>query len=141
MECEMVAQGFERGSCLTKTHEGFGRACKVTLKYEGGRWYRLIRSAILSRPEDYYSIYQSGCNHSCLKCHSWYFTQIANGYWVSTDQIAQMVSDYELSVTVREPRKRATIIKGMKIIIRDLPFLGGFDLAFCFFGIFPPTYG
>ncbi len=108
--CRLVVQGYELGSCLTKTKEGrISKACEITLRYENGMFYRLIKSAMLSRPEDYFSIYQSGCNHTCLKCHSWYFTQIANGYWVSTNEIAEMVADYEMCVTVKEPRKRATM--------------------------------
>ena len=107
-KCEMVLQGFKQGSCLVKVGNKMEKACLATLKFDG-KWYRLIKSAILSRPEDYYSIYQSGCNHTCLKCHSWYFTQIASGYWLSTDEIARMASDYELCVTVREPRRRATM--------------------------------
>ncbi len=106
--CKMVEQGFKPGSCLVEVGGVKRRACEATLKYDGV-WYRLIKSAHLSRPEDYFSIYQSGCNHSCLKCHSWYFTQVANGYWLSTDQIAEMAEEYEKDVTVKEPRKRATM--------------------------------
>jgi len=96
------------GSCLVKVNGRSERACKATLKYDKV-WYRLIKSIMLSRPEDYLSIYQSGCNHSCLKCHSWYFTQIANGHWLSTDEIADNAREYEKIVTVKEPRKRATM--------------------------------
>ena len=96
------------GSCLVKVNGRSERACKATLKYDKV-WYRLIKSIMLSRPEDYLSIYQSGCNHSCLKCHSWYFTQIANGHWLSTDEIANNAKEYEKIVTVKEPRKRATM--------------------------------
>ncbi|MEM2282709.1 MAG: radical SAM protein [Candidatus Hadarchaeales archaeon] len=106
----MVAQGYSPGSCLVQMPDGSKRlACKETLKKEGGTWFRLIEAAHLSRPEDYFSIYQSGCNHSCLKCHSWRFTQHYSGFWVSTDELAQMAADYELTVTVREPRERATM--------------------------------
>ncbi len=108
MRCSLIDQGFEAGSCLVEVDGKFKRACEATLK-RNGVWYRLIRSIHLSRPEDYLSIYQSGCNHSCLKCHSWYFTQIANGHWLSTDQIAEIAKEYEESVTVKEPRKRATM--------------------------------
>ena len=104
----MIDQGFEMGSCIVKVNGKSERACKATLKYDGV-WYRLVKSIILSRPEDYLSIYQSGCNHSCLKCHSWYFTQIANGHWISTDEIAESAVEYEKIVTVKEPRKRATM--------------------------------
>ena len=108
MECSLIQQGFKMGSCGTRVGDHVKRACEATLKHDGV-WYRLVKSIHLSRPEDYLSIYQSGCNHSCLKCHSWYFTQIANGYWISTDQIAQRAEEYEKKVTVREPRKRATM--------------------------------
>ncbi|MFQ6074646.1 MAG: radical SAM protein [Candidatus Bathyarchaeia archaeon] len=84
-------------------------ACRGTLKKEEGQWSRVITSAHLSRPEDYYSIYQSGCNHHCLKCHSWSFSQTVHGFWASTDDLARMASDYELTVTVWEPRERATM--------------------------------
>ncbi|MCS7121184.1 MAG: radical SAM protein [Archaeoglobaceae archaeon] len=110
MMCRMVEQGYEPGKCLVKMPDNsYKPACVATLKKEKGLWYRLICSAHLSRPEDYYSIYQSGCNHDCLKCHSWYFTKIYNGSWLSTDEIAELVSDYELTVTVHEPRERATM--------------------------------
>ena len=108
MSCSLIDQGFEMGSCLVKVDGKTERACKATLKYDKV-WYRLIKSIMLSRPEDYLSIYQSGCNHSCLKCHSWYFTQIVNGHWLSTDEIADSAKEYEKIVTVKEPRKRATM--------------------------------
>ena len=104
----MVEQGYQPGSCTVEVGGVRKRACEATLKCDG-MWYRVIKSAHLSRPEDYFSIYQSGCNHSCLKCHSWYFTQKFDGFWMSTDEIAEMVADYEKIVTVFEPRKRATM--------------------------------
>lgn len=84
-------------------------ACKATLKKEKGVWFRVITSIQLSRPEDYLSIYQSGCNHSCLKCHSWYFSQKFNGEWVSSEELAVLAADYLEKVTVFEPRERATM--------------------------------
>lgn len=108
-KCNMEAQGYPRGSCATETPEGFKPACQATLRREGDTWYRLIEAIHLSRPEDYLSIYQSGCNHTCLKCHSWYFTQRAAGTWMSTDRIAKIVADYAERVTVKEPRWRATM--------------------------------
>jgi pyruvate-formate lyase-activating enzyme len=109
VSCRLSAQKLQPGSCDVYVGETKKRACEATLKREVGRWWRIIKSAHLSRPEDYFSIYQSGCNHSCLKCHSWHFTQKLSGTWMSTDQIADMVVDYEASVTVKEPRKRATM--------------------------------
>jgi len=109
MKCKLVEQGFKIGSCLTRGRDARGRACELTLKKIDGTWYRLIKSAHLSRPEHYFSIYQSGCNHSCLKCHSWKFTQIANGDWFSTKQIGLLAKEYEKRVTVWEPREKATM--------------------------------
>lgn len=105
--CRMVDQGFPQGKCMTQTSEGLKTACRATLKKPGDVWSRVIKSAHLSRPEDYFSIYQSGCNHACLKCHSWEFSQIFSGHWLSTDEIAEMCLDYERSVTFEEPRERA----------------------------------
>ncbi|MEM2959561.1 MAG: radical SAM protein [Candidatus Jordarchaeaceae archaeon] len=105
--CRMVDQGFPRGKCLTQTQEGVKPACRATLRESGGVWSRVIKSAHLSRPEDYFSIYQSGCNHACLKCHSWEFSQIFSGHWMSTDEIAEMCAEYEKTVTLVEPRERA----------------------------------
>jgi len=82
-------------------------ACKATLKYEGGQYHRVISAMHLSRPEDYFSIYQSGCNHNCLKCHSWNFSKHFNGKWYSTDEIAEECKQYEQHVTIFEPRERA----------------------------------
>ena len=108
--CKLVEQGYTISRCLTRMIDGsFKPACKATLKKEGNIWFRVIVSAHLSRPEDYYSIYQSGCNHECLKCHSWDFSQNFKGFWVSTDEIAEMASTYESMVTVWEPREKATM--------------------------------
>jgi pyruvate-formate lyase-activating enzyme len=76
---------------------------------------RLIKSALLSRPEHYFSIYQSGCNHTCLKCHSWEFSQHHNGGWYTTDQIAAVARAYERHVTHWEPRERATMYHGASL--------------------------
>lgn len=108
--CRMVAQSYERGACDTLLKDGTVKpACQATLRREGAAWYRLIEAAHLSRPEDYFSIYQSGCNHACLKCYSASFTQVCSGFWVSTSEIAEMVTEYESMVTVWEPRERATM--------------------------------
>ena len=109
-------EGFESGSCLVGS-EGerisllkplFDRACQVTLQWEGKIPKRLIKSAHLSRPEHYFSIYQSGCNFSCQKCHSWYFTQYASGEWMSPKDIGILARDYGQTITFWEPRERAT---------------------------------
>jgi len=104
----MAEQGYSPGSCLVEMPDGTRRpACQATLKRERGEWWRLVEAVQLSRPEDYLSIYQSGCNHSCLKCHSAEFTQSYRGYWASTSQLAEEATRYEDSVTVWEPRERA----------------------------------
>jgi len=106
--CNMVKQGYSKGACdVILKDNTIQPACKATLKYERGQHYRLIKSMHLSRPEDYFSIYQSGCNHNCLKCHSWEFSKYYNGKWYSTDEIAKECKEYEKSVTVFEPRERA----------------------------------
>lgn len=96
--------------------------------------FRLIKSTHLSRPEHYFSIYQSGCNLSCLKCHSWSFTQHAQGEWNSPQDIVALAAEYAEEVTVFEPTERATSFHaldlcrgcGTCIRIKLLPlFFGG----------------
>jgi len=116
IKCRLVEQGFKQGSCLTfyKPENSYvsdylkDTACKVTLKWEGNTPYRVIKSILLSRPEDYLSIYQSGCNFSCLKCHSWEFSQYKNGKWMSPEDIVKIAQEYAKIVTVKEPKERAT---------------------------------
>ncbi len=105
----MRQQGFERGSCLVSNSQGSKLACQATLKRENGEYLRLITSMHLSRPEDYFSIYQSGCNHTCLKCHSHTFSQVTKGDWISTSQLAEIIAGYAEDVTVNEPRERSTM--------------------------------
>lgn len=83
-------------------------ACEATIKKGDNGPLRLISSIHLSRPENYLSIYQSGCNFSCRKCHSWSFTKIAKGQWFSPLDILKACKEYEREVTLREPRDRAT---------------------------------
>ncbi|MCG3226312.1 MAG: radical SAM protein [Candidatus Heimdallarchaeota archaeon] len=108
--CSMIEQGFPQGSCLVETVEGKTKlACKSTLRYSQRSGYeRVIKSHHLSRPEDYFSIYQSGCNHTCLKCHSHDFSKVVNGKWMSSDEIAKAAIDYSKHITVYEPREAAT---------------------------------
>ena len=106
--CSLVQQGYTRGSCITQVDGKKALACEVTLKEEGGGISRLIESVHLSRPENYLSIYQSGCNLSCRKCHSWYFSKVARGTWYSPSEVATLCMDYDKRVTLREPRDRAT---------------------------------
>ena len=110
MKCLLADQGVPRGSCFTLTSSGEKQqACEVTLRKTNGRYERLIKSMHLSRPEDYFSVYTSGCNHDCLKCHSSEFSKHVNGEWISIDMLAVIASDYCRSVTVEEPRSRATM--------------------------------
>lgn len=104
----MISLGYEMGSCVVAFRGQRGRACIYTLK-KNGEYYRRIVSMHLSRPEDYFSIYQSGCNHSCLKCHSWEFSQFVSGRWRSISEITENVYEYSKDITVWEPRERATM--------------------------------
>ncbi|MHA2225561.1 MAG: radical SAM protein [Candidatus Hodarchaeales archaeon] len=85
------------------------RACEVTLRIENDEYKRLIKSIHLSRPEDYLSVYSSGCNHGCLKCHSSEFSKSVNGVWISNGALAKRAFEYSGTVTVKEPRSRATM--------------------------------
>jgi len=78
------------------------------LKHEKGVPYRLITSVHLSRPENYLSIYQSGCNFSCRKCHSWYFSKVRDGTWYSPGDILKKCLEYQKFVNLEESRERAT---------------------------------
>lgn len=109
MKCQLVEQGYRPGSCLTRIKNKNKKACEVTLKKKDSQWYRLIKSAHLSRPEHYFSIYQSGCNHHCLKCHSWDFTQEVNGNWISAEEIGLIAKEYEKEITIWENRDKATM--------------------------------
>lgn len=108
--CNMILQGYPPGACsVIMPDKSIKRACEATLRKKNGIYYRLIEAIQLSRPEDYLSIYQSGCNHRCLKCHSWSFTQYYSGEWMSTEDLALRVAEYEEIVTAWEPRERATM--------------------------------
>ncbi len=106
--CRLKEQGLSIGSCLVEADKKHSPACQVTLKYRNHQPYRLITAIHLSRPENYLSIYQSGCNFSCRKCHSWYFSKAKNGSWYSPDDILKEAIDYEKSVTLTEPCEKAT---------------------------------
>ena len=107
-KCHLTKQGFIPGSCLVRVDGKQQPACKATLKYEKVNIHRLITSVHLSRPENYLSIYQSGCNFSCRKCHSWYFSKVKDGSWYTPEDILKKCMEYEKSVTHEEPRERAT---------------------------------
>jgi len=107
-DCLLEEQGFQTGSCSTRTKGKPLTACKATLRSREGRLERLVRTVHLSRPENYLSVYQSGCNMSCRKCHSWEFSQVAEGDWMTPEDIAEEAAAYDRVVTLREPRERAT---------------------------------
>ncbi len=106
--CRLTEQGFSPGSCLVDAEGKPALACQATLKRKENEISRLITSIHLSRPENYLSIYQSGCNFSCRKCHSWYFSKIKNGSWYSPEDILEQAIVYAGSVTLSEPRQKAT---------------------------------
>lgn len=108
MRCHLIKQGYPQGSCFVEVEGGKALACEATLRESERGWLRLISAAHLSRPENYLSIYQSGCNFSCRKCHSWSFTKKATGEWWSPADVLKACKEYERGVTIREPRERAT---------------------------------
>jgi pyruvate formate lyase activating enzyme len=108
MKCALIQHGYPQGSCLVQVGEGKALACEAALKRTDSGWLRRISAVHLSRPENYLSIYQSGCNFSCRKCHSWSFSKVATGNWWSSEDILKACKEYEREVTVREPRSRAT---------------------------------
>ncbi|NIS67926.1 MAG: hypothetical protein GTO12_02930, partial [Proteobacteria bacterium] len=107
-DCHLKKQGFTPGSCGVKVDGKQNLACQATLKRIDGRPHRLITSVHLSRPENYLSIYQSGCNFSCRKCHSWYFSKVKDGVWYTPADILHKAREYEKNVTLWEPREKAT---------------------------------
>jgi pyruvate-formate lyase-activating enzyme len=104
----LLKQGYEPGACLVEDGGKKRFACEATLRSHQGKLQRLITSIHLSRPENYLSIYQSGCNLSCRKCHSWYFSKVATGQWLSSEDILEAAKIYDEQVTLVEPRERAT---------------------------------
>ena len=108
MKCHLIKQGYPQGSCLVEVGKGKALACEATLKQTDTGPHRLISAVHLSRPENYLSIYQSGCNFSCRKCHSWDFTKVAKGEWWSPADVLKACREYAREVTLREPRERAT---------------------------------
>lgn len=111
LKCRLIEQGFKPGNCLT-FHDGrWRKACEVTLKWNNDTPYRLIHSYAHKAPEQYLSIYQSGCNWSCKKCHSWRFSKHASGDWMKPEDIVGISIDYvkrNWGNLYREPRNRVT---------------------------------
>ena len=108
MKCNLIKQGYPQGSCLVDAGKGNSLACEATLRQTDSGWERLISAVHLSRPENYLSIYQSGCNFSCRKCHSWDFAKVAKGQWWSPADILRACKEYARKVTLHEPRERTT---------------------------------
>ncbi|UCD89125.1 MAG: hypothetical protein JSW04_11895 [Desulfobacterales bacterium] len=108
LKCRLKEQGFSAGSCLVEVDGKRVLACQATLKFENNQIYRRITSIHLSRPENYLSIYQSGCNFSCKKCHSWYFSKKKDGTWYTPEALLKQAISYEKSVNLIEPKARAT---------------------------------
>lgn len=107
-ECRNKQQGFSMGSCRVEFNGQHAPACQVTLRQKDKETARLITSVHLSRPENYLSIYQSGCNFSCRKCHSWYFSKVKDGKWYTPQEILKEAMAYDKTVTLVEPRDKAT---------------------------------
>ncbi len=106
--CNLREQGFSSGSCTVSVAGKKALACQATLRKKDSTFERLISAIHLSRPENYLSIYQSGCNFSCRKCHSWYFSKHAEGEWYTPERILQACLQYEKKVNWEEPRSKAT---------------------------------
>ena len=108
VECALKKQGLAQGSCSVRDGELKAPACQTTLREDSDGLRRLINTIHLSRPENYLSIYQSGCNMSCRKCHSWSFSKVKEGEWYRPEDILQAAKEYEKNVTLFEPREQAT---------------------------------
>ncbi len=106
--CNLKKQGFTPGDCFVKSGGNRRLACQVTLKSENEKLSRKIISIHLSRPENYLSIYQSGCNFACRKCHSWRFSKVADGSWYTAEDILKYAVEYQEEVSWCEPRDKAT---------------------------------
>jgi pyruvate formate lyase activating enzyme len=118
MTCNLEQQGVEQGKCqVFDFASGESRpACEVTLRRDRGVTQRLIYGCFLSRPEHYLSVYQSGCNLSCKKCHSWRFSRYATGTWISPDGFAKAVERYLASYAITSvPREEATSWHAQKL--------------------------
>ena len=106
--CNLKKQGFIPGSCRVQVDTRSVPACQATLKYENKNIHRMITSIHLSRPENYLSIYQSGCNFSCRKCHSWHFSKIREGKWYTPRDILNEAIAYQHRVSLVEPKEKTT---------------------------------
>jgi pyruvate-formate lyase-activating enzyme len=107
-QCRLKEQGLTPGSCAVQVGNHRALACRATLNEDSKDLRRLVSAVHLSRPENYLSIYQSGCNLACRKCHSWSFSKVKQGYWCRPQDILRAAKTYERQVTLVEPRERAT---------------------------------
>jgi len=125
----------ERGACLVKLGTEVGPACRLTYRLKEGVPYRLIYSYALKAPECYLSVYQSGCNFYCLKCHSWRFTRYAKGTWMSPNDVARLAEGYLVkygSKIYEEPRGRATAYHASSLCLAcGYCFVRGMRSALC----------
>jgi pyruvate formate lyase activating enzyme len=101
--CTLREQGFSPGRWAVLTVGKESPACQAALRKRNDGFERLISAIHLSRPENYLSIYQSGCNFSCRKCHSWYFSKKAEGEWYTPEEILQNCIPYDQKVNLNEP--------------------------------------
>ena len=111
MKCRLIDQGLNPGSCLTFHGGEWKKACEAAFKWVGGHPQRLIYSYAHKAPEKYLSIYQSGCNWSCKKCHSWRFSKHTSGKWMSPEDIVRISKDYakkNWDNLYKEPKNRVT---------------------------------
>jgi pyruvate formate lyase activating enzyme len=106
--CTLVSQGIPRGDCLVDMNGKQAPACQLTLRIHEGQIQRRMVSLHLSRPENYLSLYQSGCNLACRKCHSHEFTKHVRGEWYAPLDILEVCREYEKKVNLWEPREKAT---------------------------------
>ncbi len=107
-QCRLKDQGLKPGSCAVRVGDHRAPACRATLNEDPKGPRRLVSAVHLSRPENYLSIYQSGCNLACQKCHSWSFAKVQQGRWYRPQDILREAQAYEGQVTLAEPRERAT---------------------------------
>lgn len=109
MPCYLESLGYRSCGNVVNVGNRLMRPCDAGFRVSEENIERIIYDIILSRPEDYLSIYQSGCNHYCLKCHSWYFSQYIRGKRMGPESIVKEALKYREEITVWEPRKRATM--------------------------------
>jgi pyruvate-formate lyase-activating enzyme len=107
-QCKLKSQGFAPGRCSVRVGDHCAPACRATLKEDSSGLHRMISAVHLSRPENYLSIYQSGCNLACRKCHSWHFAKVKAGQWYTPRNILKAAKEYDGQVTLFEPRGFAT---------------------------------